>query len=162
MINHLKTWRPDVVHELKTWPEPFAETLGWRKHFEFRRDDRGFELGNLLVLKEWRPRREWEGGTPYPPGFAPDLGPHTADWAKQPPGEYTGREVRRRVWYIARGPDWGIPEGFVVMSLQAEAHRNVSCQLVNCYECAIAVQDELAKRLKEAEAEIERLSKGMA
>jgi len=153
-LNELQYWRPDVVHELKTWPDPFVALRCGRKTFEFRRDDRGFDPGNVLVLKEWVPRREWEGGTPYPPGFAPDLGPHTVEWAKEPPGKYTGRELRRSVSYLARGPAWGIPEGFVVMSLQSLAHLDRNCTRVDCYECALGVQDEMAKRLAEATAEI--------
>jgi hypothetical protein len=107
-------------HRLKCWPEPFAALRDGSKAFEFRRDDRGFAVGDLLVLREWRPQRErLAGGTPYEPGFAPDLGP--GKFGRSPPGEYTGRFERRRVTYIARGPDWGIPAGFVVMSLGEEA-----------------------------------------
>jgi hypothetical protein len=105
-----------MIHELKTWPEPFAALAAGLKTFEFRRDDRGFAVDDVLVLREWAPHREWlAGGTPYPPEFAPDLGPGKS--GKPVPGEYTGNFLRRRVTYLARGPAWGIPAGFVVMSL---------------------------------------------
>lgn len=32
-------------------------------------------------------------------------------------GGYTKAEWEATVTYIARGPDWGIPEGYVIMSL---------------------------------------------
>lgn len=78
------------THELKTWPEPF-EALWWRrKTHEVRQDDRGFEVGDVLRLREWEPNDE----------------------------SYSGRMVRVEVTYISRGPDWGIPAGMVVMSIR--------------------------------------------
>lgn len=41
------------IHTLKTWPEPFAAVLSGRKRHEWRRDDRGFNVGDVLVLQEW-------------------------------------------------------------------------------------------------------------
>src|SRR5690606_23259724 len=52
-----------------------------------RRDDRGFRLGDTLVLAEQRP------------------------------DQFTGRIVRARVTHIVRGPEYGIPSGFVMMSI---------------------------------------------
>jgi hypothetical protein len=43
------------VHELETWPEPFADVMSGRKRFEIRRDDRGFEVGDIVVLREFIP-----------------------------------------------------------------------------------------------------------
>ena len=60
------------VHELKSWPEFFVPVAIGVKPFEVRKDDRGFQVGDLLLLREWNPNRE----------------------------EYTGRELRRWVTYI--------------------------------------------------------------
>lgn len=89
-------------HVLKTWPAPFEAIADGRKRFEFRRDDRGFRTGDLLVLKEWDPEADPSG-----------LG-----------GSFTGRIIRAKVSYISRGPLWGIPEGYVVMSIVKEAKEN--------------------------------------
>lgn len=78
-----------TVHELKTWPEPFKAAAGGRKTFEWRKDDRNYAEGDTLVLREW-------------------------DHAK---GIYTGREYTRRVGYVLRGPEFGVPEGWAVLSL---------------------------------------------
>lgn len=59
-------------HELKTWPDYFNALLDGRKRFEYRRDDRGFKVGDTLHLREWEPTFE----------------------------NYTGREMRVRVTYI--------------------------------------------------------------
>lgn len=41
------------THELKTWLGHFHDVDRGVKKFELRRDDRGFEVGDLLVLCEW-------------------------------------------------------------------------------------------------------------
>lgn len=79
---------------LKTWPEFYEAIVEGRKRFEIRKNDRGYAVGDLLLLQEYDPSRE----------------------------EYTGREVWRRVAYIIQGA-WsgglhvGLPEDVCVMSL---------------------------------------------
>jgi len=41
------------THELKTVQPFFDEVLAGRKNFEFRKNDRGFETGDILILKEY-------------------------------------------------------------------------------------------------------------
>jgi hypothetical protein len=77
-------------HELKTWPEPFDAVERREKHHEYRRDDRGFEVGDILVLHRWDPGK----------------------------GCYTGRVLRVCVTYISRGPMFGVPDGYCVMSIE--------------------------------------------
>jgi ParB family chromosome partitioning protein len=79
-----------AVHELKAHPKPFQAMRAGLKTFEFRKDDRGYRAGDLLVLNEWHPES----------------------------GRYTGRYLDKYVTYILRGPDYGVPEGYVVMSLK--------------------------------------------
>jgi hypothetical protein len=61
-----------MIHELKTWPDYFVHVLDGSKTFEYRRDDRGLKVGDVLHLREWEPTFE----------------------------KYTGREVYRRVTYM--------------------------------------------------------------
>ena len=82
-----------MTHELKTWA-PYWE-LVWcgSKRFEIRKDDRGFKVGDHLVLREWS----------------------AADG-------YTTRELTVTVCHIVRGgnpaePVEGLAEGWVVMSI---------------------------------------------
>lgn len=46
------------VHELKTWVEYFGAVESGRKRFEIRYNDRGFEVGHVLRLREWHRHEE--------------------------------------------------------------------------------------------------------
>jgi hypothetical protein len=76
-------------HWLKTWPEYFEAVFNGSKPFEVRRDDRGFAVGDTLVLQEYHPSNG-----------------------------YTGRLVGREITYILPGGDFGIEPGFVVLGLK--------------------------------------------
>lgn len=81
------------VHELKTLRPYFQAIVDFRKTFELRRNDRDFQEGDYLHLREWDTN---EGG-------------------------YTGRTVARRVVYVlknsATAPFTGLQEGHVVMAI---------------------------------------------
>lgn len=44
---------PFKQHELKCWPAYFSQVKEGKKRFELRLDDRGFEVGDTIVLREW-------------------------------------------------------------------------------------------------------------
>lgn len=77
------------VHELKTVPDAFEAVLNGRKTFEFRLNDRDFQVGDTLFLREWS---ETDG--------------------------YTGRRAVFGVTYVAKDR-FGIPPGYCVMSISA-------------------------------------------
>jgi ASC-1-like (ASCH) protein len=64
--------RIPVKHRLKTWSEYFEAVLSGKKTFEIRKNDRGFQVNDLLLLQEYNPKTE----------------------------EYTGRELLVEVTYI--------------------------------------------------------------
>ena len=82
-------------HELKTWPVYFEPTLDGRKTFEYRLDDRGFQEGDELLLKEWDPDPQ--------------------DMMKK--GKYTGRELLVRVGYIYLFPIELEPPVEIIMAI---------------------------------------------
>jgi len=77
-----------MIHELKVWPTFFRDMLAGDKTFEVRKNDRGFNVGDELILREWDPQAQ----------------------------RYTGATTRRRVHYLTRLDLIGCP-GFVAMGL---------------------------------------------
>jgi hypothetical protein len=61
-----------MEHELKTWPPYYDALVDGSKTFEYRLNDRGFHVGDVLYLREWEPQD----------------------------GFYTGRSMRRPVTYM--------------------------------------------------------------
>jgi hypothetical protein len=85
------------THELKCWPEYFSALLDGSKRFEARKNDRDFKVGDLLWL------REWDAGDAGR-GFV-----------------YTGRELWMRVSFVLADENFGVKEGYCVMSLVPES-----------------------------------------
>ena len=79
-----------MIHDLKCWPSLWEAIADGRKTFEWRRDDRGFAVGDQLVLREWDPETQ----------------------------EYTRRHITVDVTYCLHGPVFGIPDGFALMSIR--------------------------------------------
>jgi Domain of unknown function (DUF3850) len=79
-----------VKHELKVWPEYFEALVEGRKTFELRKDDRGFAVGDVLDLREWKPETE----------------------------QYTGWSETFDVTYILRDTEHLAP-GYVAMGIRA-------------------------------------------
>ena len=78
-------------HDLKIWPQFFKPVSEGLANFQFRRNDRDYQEGDTLRLREWDQTIE----EPYGPG---EGGKHKG---------YTGREVKVRVNYIMRVFDFG-------------------------------------------------------
>ncbi|EZP75026.1 ASCH protein [Parageobacillus genomosp. 1] len=64
--------RIPMKHRLKIWPEYFEAVRSGKKTFEIRKNDRGFQVNDLLLLQEYNPKTQ----------------------------EYTGRELLVEVTYI--------------------------------------------------------------
>ena len=47
-----------MIHELKIWPQYYCRVADGSKTFEVRKNDRGFQLGDTVVLKEFDPKLE--------------------------------------------------------------------------------------------------------
>ena len=75
------------THKLKTLPEYFNKVLGGEKNFELRKDDRGFEPGDAILLQEYEN------------------------------GNYTGRDCTREILYILRNaPQYGLKKSYCILS----------------------------------------------
>ncbi len=85
-----------MTHELKCHPAPFQASRDGIKTFEYRYNDRGFTIGDTLKQLEWQPVAE----------TLPLI------------GSYTGCSLFQKVTYCLYGPQFGIPEGYCVMSVE--------------------------------------------
>ena len=77
--------------EKKILPEYYRQVLSHRKTFEIRKDDSDYEVGDVLLLKEW------DGE------------------------QYTGHQTKREITYILRevpGTKYGLKEGFCILAIQ--------------------------------------------
>lgn len=83
-------------HDLKTWPEYFEAVLSGAKRYEFRHNDRDFQCGDMLRL------REWDNVT----------------------GQYTGRSTVRGIGWISdpvHSEEWG--DGVILSLVDGEPAR---------------------------------------
>lgn len=95
-------------HELKTWPEFFEAVRDGRKPFEYRFNDRDYQVGDGLHLREWAP-------------LIDDDRPEDANF-----GTYTGRDLARIVTFVMPVTELGPSArfraqpgpGYVVMALR--------------------------------------------
>lgn len=75
-------------HHIKCWPDVFEEMRAGRKTAEFRYNDRDYQVGDTLLIREW----------------------DTATAA------YTHREITRAITHVLQG-GFGVPAGYAMLSL---------------------------------------------
>lgn len=79
-----------AVHELKTWPVYFDAVKDGSKTFECRQNDRGFKVGDILVLQEYYSHQQ----------------------------SYSGNIITVEVTYILGDEFVGVASGYVVMAIK--------------------------------------------
>lgn len=47
-----------MIHILKTWPIYFQKVKSNEKPYELRFNDRDYQVGDILILKEWDPESQ--------------------------------------------------------------------------------------------------------
>lgn len=77
------------IHDIKCWKEPFEAIESGDKTFEYRFNDRNYEVGDVLHLLEWD---------------------HISH-------EYTGNILWKEVSYILKS-GYGLPDGYCIMSIK--------------------------------------------
>jgi hypothetical protein len=75
------------THTIKCWPPYFGAIRRKEKNFDVRRDDRGYQKGDAVILREWDPAGS----------------------------RYTGNDEHRKIKFILTGGQFGIEPGFVVL-----------------------------------------------
>lgn len=85
-----------VEHRLKTLPDYYEAVKRGDKTFEVRRDDRGFQKGDVLVLEKYK----------IGLGYMKE----GENWAR----------IRKVITYVLTGGQFGIEPGHVVLGLADE------------------------------------------
>ncbi len=91
MNNKLRT------HKLRTWPAEFKAMKAGLKKFEWRRDNRKFKVGDMLILNEWNPKVK----------------------------DFTGNFLIVKITYILR-EKFGCPKGYCIMSIDIIKNININ------------------------------------
>lgn len=86
-----------VEHKLKCWPTYWDAIANGEKKFDVRRDDRGFQKGDTVILQKFDPKKGMNG----------DYVRHISD--NRP------HEINKRIKYILTGGQFGIQPGYVVL-----------------------------------------------
>lgn len=102
------------VHHLKEHPGPFGAVLLGLKPYEVRKNDRGYEIGDVLHLREWAQPLETETEA----------------------CGYTGRCATVVVGYMTGGGEWGLPPDLCVLGfdLGKLPWMRQSCPGESCFE----------------------------
>jgi len=74
-------------HQLKTHPQYFQAVRAGTKKFEFRKNDRNFEVGDRVILKEYNPKTK----------------------------RYTNQMLQIQITYVLKDYD-GIEDGYCIFS----------------------------------------------
>jgi len=85
------------THRLKTWPEYFNAVVDGTKTFEVRKNDRNYQIGDMLVLKEFDPQKQ----------------------------TFTLRITYRVICYVLPGGQFGIETGYCVLGLREPELRSL-------------------------------------
>jgi hypothetical protein len=78
-----------VEHKVKCWSNYFQAIRRKEKNFDVRRDDRGYQKGDTVILLEW----VHNVPAPY----------------------FTGNDEHRKIKYILTGGQFGLEPGYVVL-----------------------------------------------
>lgn len=76
------------VHELKILPKYFRQVLKGNKTFELRKDDRNYNAGDKLILKEFEDER------------------------------FTGCQLEKTITYVFKGGQYGLEKGYVILAIK--------------------------------------------
>lgn len=87
--------REKRLHELKIYPKYFDAVLNGNKQFEIRKNDRNFQVGDNIFLREW-------------------------DNIK-----YSGRTIFAEITYVLDDKFIGLTEGYVALGIKVNDYRKM-------------------------------------
>lgn len=80
----------------KILPEYFKQVVKGNKNFEIRKDEDGFQVDDIIVLREFDGR------------------------------DYTGNYISKRITYVLRNiQEYGLDDGYVIISFSSEQNEGI-------------------------------------
>lgn len=86
-----------MVHELKTHPKVFGFVKSQIKKFEIRKNDRNFQIGDEILLREFEPK---------------------GHFVESKISRYTGNFCHRKITYILADEIYGLQPGYVILGIE--------------------------------------------
>ena len=96
------------THKVKTWESVFLAIRSGEKKAEFRRNDRDFAVGDIVIHKRYRPE--------YDQTAVGDGGRYLDAKGVEANSVFTIDTIKTRITHITTG--FGIPEGFCMFSFE--------------------------------------------
>jgi len=144
-----------MEYDLKILPQYFNAVEDGSKPFEIRRNDRDYQVGDILLLREGYKAAEAidPPGNPCGKCLACPFGIDIMSCIRYSAYEeameqarwiYTGRELRRTVTYVLSGGDFGIDKDYCVLGIVPVVKVERTCHLIwppdapnhkRCSEC---------------------------
>jgi hypothetical protein len=85
-----------MIHELKSVGASFEDIVSGKKKCDFRKNDRGYKVGDALLLKQYSALT----------------------------GNYTGQEANVEITYIQPGGMFGIPQKYCILGIEFQGEVN--------------------------------------
>lgn len=105
-------------HDLKLQAEYWDAVASGEKCFEVRKDDRGFQRGDVLILRKYGNNETFVlSGNSY---LSPPIGKES-----RPTSRLQADTIWVEITYILTGGKWGIDCGYVVMGIKKIASTEV-------------------------------------
>ena len=95
------------IHYKKILPQYFNDVVNGNKPFELRLNNCNYEVGDRLVLKEFKPKIN---------------------------EEYTGREISKEITYVFKGGQFGIDKDYCILGLkQDNKEKDIYLKAINTF-----------------------------
>lgn len=78
------------IHEIKIWPEYYERVINKQKTFEVRKNDRDYQVGDILKMRLYYPQTK----------------------------ETVGSYILSQITYLLNGGQFGIKKGYCIMSIE--------------------------------------------
>src|ERR1035437_8263462 len=101
-------------HDVKILPQYYCRVADGSKTFEFRNNDRGYQSGDTIVLREWNPEINEDDNDPMGDSMNTPIG-------------YTGKWLTFEIGYVLP-----VGDGNLVFSLLNQV-REVRTHVMDCY-----------------------------